>query len=279
MPVVQVEVAAEDAELAADALWAAGPSAVVEEVLPGGLVRLTADVAEPGSLDRRWPMRVLEEAEDAGLDGWRTWAQPHRAGRRLVLQPAWQDAGDADPRDLVVPIDPGRAFGSGSHPSTRSVAAVLEGRVTGGERVLDVGCGSGVLSVVACRLGAAEAVAVDLAPEAVVATEANASANGVRDRVRASLTPVEEVVGPFDLVVANIGLAVLRDLAVPLAAQVADDGVLVLAGLLDAQVDDVLGAYPDWRAVEVRSESGWSTLVLSRAIRRGGATGSPPAPP
>lgn len=271
MPLVQVDVPAAEVELAVDALWAARPSAVAEELLGDGRIRLTADLTDVDALDRRWSVRVLDVAADAGLDEWRAWARPHRAGRHLVLQPAWLEPADLGPHDRVVRIEPGRAFGSGSHPSTRLVAALLEDRVAGGEQVLDVGCGSGVLSVVACLLGAAGATAVDLLPEAVTVTEANAVANGVQGRVVASMTPVEELAGSFDLVVANIGLAVLRDLASAIAGRVGPTGVLVLSGLLDDQVGAVLAAYPGWTVLEVRSADGWSALVLTRSRRRGDA--------
>lgn len=264
MPVVQLEVSAGEAELAADALWGAAPSAVGEEVLADGRVRLTADIADPDALDPRWPVRVVEVAADVGLDGWRDWARPHRAGRHVVLQPAWLEPIDRRPGDLVVRLEPGHTFGSGSHPSTCLVAAVLEDRVVGGESVLDVGCGSGVLSVVACLLGATRAVAIDVVPDSVAVTQANAAANGVGAQVAASTTPVEEVEGAFDVVLANIGPGVLRDLAGPLAAVVASGGLLVLAGLLDHQVPELLDGYPTWQTVEVRSRDGWAAVVLTR---------------
>jgi len=253
---------ATDAEVAADALWQARPSAVSEVALGAGRVRLTADVAQVELVDPRWGARVVEPDHDAHLDGWRTWASPRRAGRRIVVQPAWHDPDETPGRDLVVRVDPGRSFGSGSHASTRLVLALLEDRLRGGERVLDVGCGSGVLSVVACRLGAASATALDIDPAAVAATRANAAANGVAGQVEASTRAVAAQSGAFDVVVANIGLRVLCELAPALRARLAPDGVLVLAGLLDVQVDEVVAAYRDCAPLARLSEEGWAAVVL-----------------
>lgn len=262
MPVVEVEVAAADAELAADALWQAGPSAVSELLAGPGRVRLLADVVDVDLVASRWAPQVIEPDSDAHLDAWRAWARPQRAGRRLLLQPAWLEVEDAAPGDVVLRLDPGRSFGSGSHPSTRLVLAALEDELRDGDRVLDVGCGSGVLAVAACRLGAGSAIAVDVAPEAVAATVANAFANGVGSCVRASDTPITEVTGTFDVVVANIGLRVLRDLAPLMRARVAPGGLLVLAGVLEHQAGELLASYRDWREVDRRTSEGWAVSLL-----------------
>lgn len=266
---MQVEVAGDRAELAADALWQAGPSAVLEVALGGGRVRLTADVTDPRAIDPTWQAVVLEQDDDGYLDAWRTWAQHIRAGRRVVLQPAWvPPAPDAADHDLVVVLDPGRAFGSGSHESTRLAVAAVEGIVEPGHRVLDVGCGSGVLAVLAARLGAADVLAIDVAPEAVAAARANAAANGVADRVRVAATPVAEVEGPFDLVVANIGGRVLFDLAGDLVGAVRSGGHLVLSGVLEDQVGALVAAFPGCSEVRRAAEAGWGAVVLSRAPSR-----------
>jgi ribosomal protein L11 methyltransferase len=260
--VVRIEVAADEAELAADLLWLAGASAVGEEPGPAGRVRLTADVADPAAVARRWPIEAVP-VDDSLLDTWRDHAAPVRAGQRIVLHPAWLPRSEAGSGDVVVVLDPGRAFGSGSHPATRLAAAAVEAHGPG-RRVLDVGCGSGVLAVLAARLGAAEVVGVDVDPEAVRATEANAAANGVAALVSARLDPVAELTGPFDLVVANIGLRVLVDLAPALLARTDVGGLLVLSGLLEEQVAAVLSAYPGTELVACAAEEGWAAPVLRR---------------
>ena len=262
--IVQLEVAAADAELAADALWQGGPSAVSEVALPDGRVRLTADVADPDAV-QGWQVEVLEVDGDAHLDAWRAWARPVRAGRRILLQPAWLPAEARTEDDVVVQLDPGRAFGSGSHPSTRLVLAALEDLIVGGERVLDVGCGSGVLAVTACLLGAGSAVAVDVDPAAIDATTANAAANGVGDVVVATQTDAAGASASFDVVVANIGARVLRVDAPAIAERVRPGGLLVLAGLLVDQADGVVAAYDHFVERERRVDGEWVALVL-RAV-------------
>jgi ribosomal protein L11 methyltransferase len=261
-PVVEVDVDATDVELAADALWQALPSAVLETDLGGGRVRLTADVADLARLAERWGARVLEPDGDAYLDTWRAWATPQRAGRRLLVHPAWLGTAEAEPHEVVVRIDPGRAFGSGSHPTTQLVLAILDEHLSGGERVLDVGCGSGVLAVAACLLGATSAVAVDLDPVAVEVTRGNAEDNGVGASVHASTTPVADVPGAFDVVLANIGGQVLLELAPDLGARTAPGGLLVLAGMLEEQADDVRAAYAGCGEVERRTRERWTVLAL-----------------
>lgn len=263
-PIVRLDVPAADVELASDALWQGDPSAVSEEALDDGRVRLTADPIDPDGIDPRWPVERIEVDSAAHLDAWRAWARPLRAGRRIVLQPAWLPAAVAGPDDLVVVLDPGRSFGSGSHPSTRLVLAVLEDLIAGGERVLDVGCGSGVLSVAACVLGAGSAVAIDVDPAAVGATGANAARNGVAERVHASTARLTDAAATFDVVVANIGMRVLLDLAPDLVPRVAPGGRLALAGLLVDQVDPVVAACTGCIELERRDDDGWSVCVLGR---------------
>jgi ribosomal protein L11 methyltransferase len=272
--IVRLVVPAEAAELAADALWQHRPSAVLEEPWSDGQVRLTADVHDVlgvGELGERWPLERLEVDGDAYLDAWRAWARPVRAGARFVLVPSWLtgDASMVAPDDLTIVLDPGRAFGSGSHPSTRLVLALMEDLVRPGATVLDVGTGSGVLAVGACLLGAASVVAIDVDPVAVTATTGNAEANGVADRIAVATTPVAEVPGAFDLVVANIGAAVLRGLAPELVARVRPGGRLLLAGLLAAQADDVAVSFTG--AVEAGrvEELGWVAVELTVPSRSG----------
>lgn len=265
MPVVRVEVSVESAELAADALWGAGCTAVAEAPLADGRVQLTADVADPSSIDPRWSARIVEVDEDADLDAWRAYARPELAGAGFVLVPDWlvDPVLPAGRRDVW--LDSGRTFGSGSHPTTRRCVAALETLVVPGIRVADLGCGSGVLGVVAALLGATEVTAVDVDPQAVAVTFENARLNAVEGKVAASTTAIDALTGPFDLVVANIGIRVLTDLADVLAALVAPAGHLVLSGLLADQADACLGSYPTLRLVDRFDDDGWATLTLGAA--------------
>ena len=165
----------------------------------------------------------------------------------------------------VIRLDPGRAFGTGSHPTTRMclrwIARRGDAGRLGGSRVLDYGTGSGVLAIAASRYGAAEVDAVDIDPAAVEATEANARANGVS--LRAGLP--DSVAGPYSLVVANILAAPLKLLAPLLCALVADGGALVLSGILARQADELIAAYSgSIDLVVADEEDDWILMVGER---------------
>jgi ribosomal protein L11 methyltransferase len=276
---VVARVAPDRADLVAGRLWDAGVAGVEERSCPGGEVELRAGTTSAGLADAVAAIAddgvvVLEPVEsDAGLDRWREFARSWRAGSRIVVVPAWQPCpGWVGADDVAVRIDPGRAFGSGAHPTTRMCLTELERLVDPDAAVADVGCGSGVLAVAAARLGASLVAAVDVDPEAVRATAENAARNAVAEVVAASDTLVEELeAAAFDLVVANMSAGTLVGLAPALTRAVADDGTLVLSGLLESQKDDVLGAFValGFELTGTLAEEEWRTLLLARAIVSG----------
>ena len=266
---IRVRVPEADAALAADLLWQHGASAVEER--PGGQsVVLVADVA-PDAVEGRWPVAVIDPG-DGWWDAWRPFAQAVRAGRHLVVRPPWVDA-ETRPDDLVVEIDPGRAFGSGSHGSTRLALAALEHLAPVRGTVLDVGCGSGVLSVTAALLGAGPVLGVDVDEEAMTATHDNAGRNGVAAAIRASTTPVADVDGTFDLVLANLDLPVLLDLAKPIADRVAGGGTLVASGMLTEPLADAVAALAPLELTDVFEQDGWAAAVLRADFGNDGTDG------
>jgi len=179
------------------------------------------------------------------------------------IVPTWSEV-PADARH-VIRLDPGRAFGTGTHPTTRMCLRwIAENGVAGATawpRALDYGCGSGVLAIAASRFGAGEVDAVDVDPAAVETTRANALANGVVVRAGAP----EIAAGRYALVVANILAAPLELLAPALAALVDDGGALVLSGILDRQTDALRAAYAPWLALDaVAHDEGWVLLAGRR---------------
>ncbi|MFN3597875.1 MAG: 50S ribosomal protein L11 methyltransferase [Rubricoccaceae bacterium] len=173
---------------------------------------------------------------------WEATIQPRVAGSFLIA-PTWADVPEEHAHLTLLRIDPKMAFGTGYHPSTRLVLRLLPPLVPPGGRVLDVGTGTGILAIAALRAGAAEALGVDIDPWAVVNGEENAHLNGVADRFvvrEGSLEAADE--GPFGLVLANIIRAVLLPMLPALAARLEPGGALVLAGLLQAERDEVCAA-------------------------------------
>ncbi len=183
--------------------------------------------------------------------------EPIRVGERLWIVPTWHVAPDAGAVNLV--LDPGAAFGTGSHPTTRLCLRWLEAQVKGGETVLDYGCGSGILAIAALRLGAARACAVDIDPLALEAARYNASTNGVSLEVRATGSPLAL---EADLTVANILANPLRMLAPLLATHTRPGGRLALSGILAPQADGVLAAYAPYFDCAPQAQDGdWVCLA------------------
>lgn len=184
---------------------------------------------------------VVERGQLADADWVRLTQQqfrPIRISDRLWVVPTWHEA--PDPSAINVVLDPGAAFGTGSHPTTHLCLEWLVQQIKGGERVLDYGCGSGILAVAAMKLGARAATGVDIDPQAVLAATENAAQNRVNARF---LDPGALAPGAFDVVVANILANPLKALAPLLAARVRPGGHLLLSGVLEAQADRVAASY------------------------------------
>jgi len=262
---VSLDLEAGAAEAFGDALLAAGAQSVALE--SGRLSAILESRRDPQSL-------VSAVAQTLGvavpafttqrLDD-RDWVResqaqfaPLRLGR-LWIGASWHEA----PADAVcVSLDPGMAFGTGSHPTTRLVLTDLERNLKGGERVLDYGCGSGILAIAAAKLGAANVDATDLDPLAVRTTIENAALNrvGVRARAPEALAPAQ-----YDVVVANILLQPLVLLAPLLAARVAPRGRIALAGVLESQAEELALAYAPWFDAAVRLRlDGWALVAGER---------------
>ncbi len=273
--VVHVDVARVDVDVAVDLLWVSGALGVHTDELDGTTVRLVTAFdagTDPGAvalaLRARLPAAAVEVRDDDGAwwDSWRAHARPVVAGGgRLMVLPAWWDGpvpGAARDDRVEVRIDPGRTFGSGAHATTLLVLDMLASLPLDGVRVLDVGGGSGVLSVVAVRLGASAALAVDIDPACVSVTGDNAERNAVGDRVTAVTTPLADIAGAFEVVTANVLLPVLESLS----ADIDRLGTrsMVVSGLLVGTEHRVTAAFVDWHLVDRTEADGWACLLLSR---------------
>ncbi len=210
-----------------------------------------------------WAATQRPEDHDPFIVAWqhRT-AAVSVAGGRLVVALPWAEY-DRDATPLAIEVDPGGAFGGGTHPTTRLLLEQLAARLHGGERVLDVGCGSGVLALAAVRLGAGSAVGIDVEPEAIAATRANAIRNGMAAQVTGAAIPLAEVPGRYDVIVANIGLEVLLSMAVDLEARLEPGGWLGLSGISPTQDWRLMAAFRRIRAVDTTSLDDWIAIVAS----------------
>lgn len=205
------------------------------------------------------PHETFAVAEEDWVRATQAQFAPLRITDALWVVPSWCDP--VDPAAINLALDPGLAFGTGSHPTTRLCLQWLARELRGGESVLDYGCGSGILAIAACRLGAGRAVGTDIDPQALEASRANAARNGVAP----SFLPVDRLAAverrPFDVVVANILANPLILLAPALAGRVRPGGRIVLSGILDAQADAVMTVYRRWFKIDVCArDDDWTAL-------------------
>ena len=203
--------------------------------------------------------------EEDWANAWKDHYHTRKVGQRLVIKPSWLTYSPAE-GEVVVELDPGMAFGTGLHPTTDTCLQLLEDLVRGGEQVLDLGTGSGILTLAAAGLGSGPILALDTEPIAVQTAAANTLVLGALIQVGQGTLPLGEP-RTFDLVLANIIARVLAELAQELAAVLAPAGRLLASGIIAEREPEVLAAFEAaGLAVERRVQSGdWVTLVLTHA--------------
>lgn len=281
-----------DAEALGDALEARGAIAIEVTDADAGTGAERAAFGEPGSGAATWPRARVAALFDAGADALRALAaaledagvaalgaasidrvedtdwvaltqrqfEPIRAGARLWIVPTWHEP--PDPTAVNVVLDPGAAFGTGSHATTRLCLAWLEREVHADDVVLDYGCGSGILGIAALRLGALRAIGVDVDPRALEAARYNSTRNAVSLEALEAGAPIPRLA---TVTVANILANPLRVLAPLLAAHTASGGRIALSGILDDQAEEVVAAYAPYARLEVAArEAGWVLLAGPR---------------
>lgn len=204
--------------------------------------------------------------EDDWLNNWRKYFKPIPVGEKLLINPSWFTDTDPDGR-AVLNIDPGLAFGTGKHETTRLCMEALERYVRGGEQVLDVGCGSGILGIAAVLLGAGSALGVDIDEMAVRTANENAALNKVGDRFSAIAGDLtDKVSGKYDIIVANIVADAIIALSASVGTFMKPDSVYIVSGIIDTRAADVRRAVEDrFEIVEENTLGGWYCFVLQKS--------------
>ncbi|MCB9521784.1 MAG: 50S ribosomal protein L11 methyltransferase [Myxococcales bacterium] len=229
------------------------------ETVPAQVAQVLAQLGLPET-----PLEARRTEDDGWKDAWKAWFHRQPLSARLWVRPPWEADGPAPAKTVV--IDPGLAFGTGSHATTRAAATVLDELLAEGPptTLLDVGAGSAILAIGAALLGH-RAVGVEIDPTAVENARDNVALNGVTEQVTLHVGSVDVVDGPFPVVVANIIAPILIELAPEITARVTDHGTLVLSGLLTSQEAAVRAAYPAFDVLERRIQDGdWLALRLRR---------------
>lgn len=212
----------------------------------------------PGAI--RWRMRDDSEWKD----NWKAYFKPFRLTEKIVIKPSWENYTPEDGQ-TVIEIDPGMAFGTGTHETTRMCAILCEKHVKPGERVLDLGCGTGILALVAAKLGAGKILAVDIDEAAEKTAAENVAKNGESGRIEVRRGVLEDIQPqPFDLIMINIIADVIISLAGNIRGYISDNTRIILSGIIRNRRDEVVSAWKatGFRLIEEISMGEWVALVF-----------------
>jgi ribosomal protein L11 methyltransferase len=238
------------------------------DVLLGTLDEIRTSLWHLGRLRSVGELSVTPRQEEDWANAWKEHYHPVRVGRRVVATPPWRNYQPAA-GEVVIELDPGMAFGTGTHPTTRLCLLALEDEILPGDRVFDVGTGSGILAIAAAMLGASSVVAVDTEPVAIRSAMENIERNHVADRVTARLGTAEAGEKPpetYRLVLANIIARVLVEHVDGICASVEPGGTLILSGIIEGREGEVRAAY-EGRGFRVKARNqieDWVALVYAR---------------
>ena len=212
---------------------------------------------------------VVGVNEEDWADSWKQYYKPLRIGKRVVVVPHWERY-EANGDDIIVRMDPGMAFGTGTHETTRLVMELLEDYTENGDRLLDVGCGSGILAICGAKLGAGLCRAYDIDPVAVRVAQDNIQINGEEARVSCAesdlLAGVSLEGGQYDVICANIVADIIIRMSGEVAAYLKDDGVLLASGIIASRGDDVVEALENGGLclIERREDNDWCAFAFGK---------------
>ena len=217
------------------------------------------------------PIEPLKETEIKDEDwetNWKQYFHPIRVGRKLVICPTWQEHASLRD-DVIIFLDPGMAFGTGHHPTTRMCMELLEDTIVGGEKIIDLGCGSGILSVTAVKLGALSSIGFEIESNASKVAKENCVLNAVDESVEvfnSTLPAYRYSEGDFDLALANISAKVIIELADHLTKGLRSGGKLILSGVLENALEDVRDVFEPLGVVfeKVMTDSDWTAVLATK---------------
>ena len=231
------------------------------------LARLKAQ--DPDGKYGRLELEMKDVDEEDWSNAWKKYYHPVQVGEHLVVCPSWE-AYDRQPDDVVLTLNPGMAFGTGTHDTTRLCMELLEKYITPQDTVLDVGCGRGILAITAALLGANKIIGCDIDEVAVKVAGENAALNGVQDRIafhQGDLT--SQVEGSFQIICANIVADVIIRLSEDAGRYLAKDGIFITSGIIDTREQDVLNALEQngFQVIERRTSGGWVALACKAKVQ------------
>jgi len=222
------------------------------------------------SLSELFPEGMVGEVEtsetrEADWQRWKEFFKPVSVSNRIVIKPTWEPY-EPEGGEVIVEIDPGMAFGTGTHETTRLCCVLLDKTIRGGEDLLDVGTGTGILAIAAAKLGVGKIDAIDIDEPSVVISKENAELNGVLSKMNISSTPLEELSGQYNIVVANILAEPLVEMSADISIRLAEGGWLILSGILREKADRVVSTYEGkgLRLEERLEEGDWSALLFKK---------------
>jgi len=237
------------------------------------LMELVQSATQPYEEHIRWRLRRRED--DDWQQSWKVFFRPQQIGENLYVIPEWEkDHFDVPTGGMPIFIEPGMAFGTGNHATTSLCLRLIEEQLqqSSPQNFLDVGCGSGILSIAAARMGITDITAIDIDPESISATQENAARNNVTDHIQVSTTPISDIADEFDWVVANILAHILVSMAPHLIRKLGPHSTLLLSGVLREQRNEILETFLDTgRTIGVEIEiitelyqDDWAALLFRR---------------
>lgn len=216
----------------------------------------------------KYEINISNCATEDWVNNWKQYFHPMPIGEKLLIRPTWEDEYDPQGR-TVLHIEPGLAFGTGSHPTTKLCLETLEKHIDKNSTVLDIGCGSGILSIACLLLGAKSAFGVDIDSLAVKTAKENALENGFKDDkftvVQGNLS--DKVTGKYKVIVANIVADIIMEFNKEVGRFLEDDGVYITGGIIESREPEVLDSFGEngFKVIERYEEKGWLVFVLKKA--------------